>query len=139
MQCCWRYPDEQELDRRLPDVKRDMDLIRKLILQIEDRDGPAQNELNIDGYSGEQIGYHAYLLVDSGLAEGIDATHMGSAGPQYIISRLTWAGHDFADACRDDSRWTKAKATVKDKAGSVTFDVMKELLVSLIKSSMGLA
>lgn len=121
-------------------MKRDMDLIRKMILAIENSPhGRAPDGLKIDGYSEEQVGYHAYLLVDSGLAEGVDFAHMGSAGPESRITRLTWDGHDFADACRDESTWAKARATVKDKVGSVTFDVMKELLVSLLKGSLGLS
>lgn len=120
-------------------MKRDMDLIRKMLLLVEDAEhGFAPTDMKIDGYTEEQIGYHAYLLVDSGLAEGADVTHMGSSGPQYILTRLTWAGHDFADACRDQTVWEKAKATVKGKVSSVTFDVMKELLTSFLKAAVGL-
>lgn len=83
-------------------------------------------------------GYHAYLLVDAGLATGADVTSHNSASPHWLISHLTVAGHDFADASRDEGLWKKATATVKDKAGSVSVDVMKQLLVSPVKSSIGL-
>ena len=120
-------------------MKRDMELIRKLILQIEDSpNGSAPSQLQIEGYTAEQIGYHAYLLVDSGLAVGSDVTNSGSSGPEYLISYLTWAGHDFADACRNETTWKKATAIVKEKAGGVTFDVFKQLLVSLLKHAVGL-
>ncbi len=120
-------------------MKRDMDLIRKLVLAIEScSDGWPKEDLKIDGYTADQIGYHAFLLVDAGLASGADVTSSGSSGPEYLLSHLTWAGHDFADACRDETIWRKAKATVRDKVGTVTFDVMKELLVSFLKSAVGL-
>jgi hypothetical protein len=121
-------------------MKRDMDLIRKIVLAIEDGEhAQADHPLKIDGASESAIGYHAYLLVDAGLAEGIDATTRGSDGPEYILTHLTWAGHEFADACRNETVWNQAKAKVKQSVGSVTFDVFKELLVSFLKGAVGLS
>lgn len=121
-------------------MKRDMELIRKLILLLEDNPHmTAPSQIHIEGYTRQQIAYHKYLLVDAGLAVGQDVTHLGSVGPDYKLSYLTWAGHDFADACRDQKTWEEATKIVKEKAGSVTFEVLKQLLVSLIKRSVGLA
>ncbi len=46
-------------------MKRDLDLIRTLLLRLEDTEVPAghctplgPNELQIDGYSGEEVAYH---------------------------------------------------------------------------------
>ncbi|MBX9790026.1 MAG: DUF2513 domain-containing protein [Pirellulales bacterium] len=121
-------------------MKRDMDLIRKMVLAVEDSpSGFAPDALNFDDYTEEQVGYHAYLLVDAGLALGADVTTMSSSSPEYVLRRLTWAGHEFADACRNESIWNQAQDTVKKKAGSVTFDVLKELLVSLLRGVIGIA
>lgn len=120
-------------------MKRNMELLRNMILLVEDHQhGFAPREMEIDGFTQGQIAYHAYLLVDSGLAEGAESTHMGSSGPEALITHLTWAGHDFADACRNETIWKKATSTVKEKTGSVTFDVLKEVLVSLLKHAVGL-
>lgn len=62
---------------------RDLNLIRKLILAVEaSPTGYVQDEIEINGYSEEQIGYHAYLLVNAGLANGIDATTIADTSPQ---------------------------------------------------------
>jgi len=120
-------------------MKRDMDLIRRIILKLESSPtGFAEHPLSIDGYEHTQIGYYAYLLVDSGLALGADATAMESSGPEYLLTHLTWAGHDFADACRDESVWNKAKNTIKSKVTSVTFEVLKALLTSILKTQVGI-
>lgn len=120
-------------------MKRDYDLLRKLVLTVESGPhGYAPHHIKIDGYSDEEIGYHSYLLVDSGLAVGVDATTLGSTSPQWLILHLTSAGHDFADAIRDETRWKKATGIVKDKAGSVSLDVLKQLLISLLKNTLGL-
>jgi hypothetical protein len=120
-------------------MKRDFDLIRKLVLAVEDcPTGTVLDELHIDGYSAEQIGYHSYLLVDSGLARGIDVGTVHGTSPNWQILHLTSAGHDFADSARDESTWRKATGIVKEKAGGVTLDVLKQVLVSVIKNTLGL-
>lgn len=120
-------------------MKRDMELIRKLVLAIEDAPaGWAPSDLQIEGFTGEQIAYHSYLLVDAGLAVGAETTSFESAGPEYMLSYLTWAGHEFADACRNDTIWRKSIALIKEKAGSVTFEVLKQVLVTTAKGALGM-
>ncbi len=120
-------------------MKRDMDLIRKMVLLIGSSPGGwAEQDLKIDGYTDEATAYHAYLLVDADLAVGVDTTHLQSNGPECIIRHLTWEGHDFADACRNESVWEKATSTIRDSVGSVTFDVMKDMLVGLLKGAVAI-
>ena len=120
-------------------MKRDLELIRKLVLTVEDLStGTVTDDIGIDGYTPEQIGYHSYLLVDSGLAEGIDMGSMGDTSPRWQILNLTSAGHDFADTVRSDSTWNKATGIIKEKAGGVTLDILKQVLIGVVKSGLGL-
>lgn len=120
-------------------MKRDFDLLRKLVLAVEVSPyGYAPDRIQINGYSDEEIGYHNYLLVDAGLAAGVNITAIGSTSPQWRILHLTSAGHDFADDARDETTWKKATGIVKEKAGSVSLDVLKQLLISLLKNTLGL-
>lgn len=121
-------------------MKRDLDLIRKIILAVEDLPTASAlgQPLNLNGYSEEQIGYHSFLIVDAGLAVGLDFSASGHSGPMWQIDHLTSAGHDFADAAREDSTWRKALAIVKDKAGGLTIDVVKDVLLMIIRSGAGL-
>jgi hypothetical protein len=90
-------------------MKRDLDLIRKLILAVEELPtGSVLSDMEIDGYSAEQMGYHSYLVVNAGLAEGIDVETMMDTSPNWQIINLTAAGHDFADAARSEVNWKKA-------------------------------
>lgn len=120
-------------------MKRDLDLLRKIILAVEDRPAEAApRSIEIEGYDATEIGYHSYLLVDSGLAKGVDVTTILDLLPQWEVLHLTSAGHDFADAARNDSTWKTATKMVKDKTGGVTLEVMKQVLVSLVKNTLGL-
>jgi hypothetical protein len=118
-------------------MKRDMDLIRKVLLEIEGCTGDDIRNIRIDGYSHDQIAYHVYLLHDAGLIEANILYGMGSVKPtNYAIFRMTWAGHDFLDACRDEGMWQKAKSIIGEQVKSAPFDVLKTVLVNLIESQV---
>lgn len=120
-------------------MKRDMDLIRKLVLAVESHPhGFAPEEISIEGYSPEQIAYHSYLLIQAGLAEGSEGSTLESSGPEGMISNLTWAGHEFAEASRDDGRWRKATGLIRDKGGAMTISVVTGVLTQLAKQALGL-
>ena len=79
-------------------MKRNPDLIRSILQNIESLPGGLVRELlDVDGFSEEQIGYHCYLIVDAGLADGSDGTSLADTSPNWSIHCLTAAGHDFLD------------------------------------------
>ena len=56
-------------------IKRDMNLIRELLLRVEDSKVELWvSNLEIDGYTDEEIAYNGYLMIDGGLAEGRQTT-----------------------------------------------------------------
>ena len=118
-------------------MKRDMDLVRKMVLAIEDHPDGSAPEMKIEGYTDEQIGYHAYLLVDSGLATGSDVTTFGSSGPEYILTALTSAGHDFADSARNQYVWDEVMADMQKRGFiSAAIDVVKKMLDARIRKHL---
>jgi uncharacterized protein DUF2513 len=120
-------------------MKRDLDLVRKLVLAVEDLPtGTVLGGIEIDGYSPEQIGYHSYLVVDAGLAKGINVQTLSDTSPNWQILQLTSEGHDFADAARNDTTWNQAKVVVAEKGGGATLEIVKQVLIGLIKHSLGL-
>ena len=116
-------------------MKRDMDLVRKILLQSEqDRD---MEKLNNE-YGQEKVAGHIAILVDADLVKG--AVAMGSEGRPVAaeIIRLTWAGHEFLDNARNETVWCKVKNALKEKSISVSFDIISSLLKSLVSTSVGL-
>lgn len=121
-------------------MKRDLDLIRKIVLTIEDHQhGRAPRAIEVDGYTDEQIGYHSYLIVDAGLADGIDATCMDNKSPEWIITHLTSAGHDFADAIRNDTVWSKTKSKLVQVGSGASIQIVTQLAASYVKSMLGIS
>lgn len=118
-------------------MKRDMDLIRKMVLAVEECPSGFAPELKIQGYDTAQIGYHAYLLVNSGLAEGFEITTTCSNGPEYQITHLTSAGHDFAGNVRNEYIWDEVLEEIKKKGlVSAGLDAIKKLLDKVVRKRL---
>ncbi len=119
-------------------MKRDMDLARKILKLIED-DADPNNFTDLDleplegqGYNHEQIAYHFRLLHE---AELVDAKSTNQ-GVSYKVRSLTWEGHDFLEASRDDTIWEKAKNIVLKKTGGIAFETLKATLIDLGKNAV---
>lgn len=134
--------DKHQLDHHA--MQRDMNLIRDLLL-FHESDGaipyPAADE--------NTIAQHMILLVEAGFIAGSigeplvnsprmvysdDGRTVTRDGSQYFLFPLTWKGHDFLAAARDQDTWEKARRVV----GSFTFDVIKEYLQQILRRSVGL-
>lgn len=121
-------------------MKRDFELIRKILLEVEAAPvGTSPIEVDaVDGYDEATVWGHVDLLIDAGLLEGkVIRSNEGLIG--VAIKKITWDGCDFLDAARDNGLWQKAFSTVKEKGGAMTFDVLKELLKRLALAAGGLA
>lgn len=120
-------------------MKRDMELIRKILLAVEEHEhGFAPDVLKIEGYDEDAIGYHQYLICDAGLADGIDDRTLASVSPTCQITMLTSAGHDFLDAARSKTIWAQAKEAI-DPIGGASIQVWTAVLTDLVKRNLGLS
>ena len=112
-------------------MKRDLDLGRKILLKLEELPyNLGGHHFELEGYSPDQINYHLTLLEEAGLIEAINVSSHDGIG--WLPQRLTWSGHDFLEASKDESRWEKAKRIVVEKGGGIAFDVLKKVLITLM-------
>jgi len=118
-------------------MKRDMDFIREIILAIEAHpESDAYDlELSFPGHSEDEVSYHCRLLFDAAMIDGKCIQAMGEPD-EWMIRGLTWAGHEFLEASRDDSRWNKAKKIISEKTGSFSFEILKSILMDLMKGAI---
>jgi hypothetical protein len=135
----WRLGSRGHYIQRSDTVKRDMDLVRAILLKLEEHPhGRAPDELKIDGHTDEQVGHHVFLMIQANLVKGVDATTFHDSSPMAEPTSLTWEGHEFLANARDDTRWQQAKEVVKQKGGDVSLGVPTQLLTSLAKSALGI-
>lgn len=120
-------------------MKRDLDLVRAILLEIEEAGGPPIQLSDVRAKWGQDaVNEHVRLLIGAGIIEGLVSKKTGRGIPQARPFRITWEGHDWLDAAREPTRWEKAKATASKAGGAVTFEVMKQILVQLAEKQVGL-
>ena len=118
-------------------MKRDFDLIRKILDQIEEKsDGLSCGELDLPDHAAEEVWYQVMLLKQAGLIEAADCR--SRAGNRWLPQSLTWDGHEFLDAIKNDTVWTQVKTTVKEKGGVVPFEILKALAIQFGMSFCGI-
>ncbi|EZQ18942.1 hypothetical protein CF98_00160 [Halopseudomonas bauzanensis] len=119
-------------------MKRDMDLVRLLLLRLESLSDEPHSILvlnpakfDVEGYTADQVDYHLYLLVDSRLVD------QGGSGVMsgFAFKQLTWAGHDFLDAVRDDEIWRRTREGVR-AAGGFSIELLGDLAKGLIRKKI---
>src|SRR4030042_3832657 len=99
-------------------MKRDMDLIRAILLAVEADVHGFAPDIEIEGYTQEQIGYHTVLLGEAGLVKVIDTSDFRKKSPEAKIIRLTLAGHEFLDSARENNIWNQAKDKINKIGGA---------------------
>ncbi|KVR84404.1 DUF2513 domain-containing protein [Burkholderia vietnamiensis] len=131
-------------------MKRDLDLIRELMLKLEALPVPLTEfkvidgnaaAVQVEGYSAEQIDYHLLLLEQAGFIHGGGLENFGMRfGPGIGFQSLTWAGHDFLDTMRSPDVWDRTKQAAS-AAGGFTVELLmfaaKSYLQTRLKGLIG--
>lgn len=118
-------------------MKRDMELCRKILFEIEDKyvDAVIYN-LAIDGYSMAEVAYHCKLLHEAGLISAYSSQNADNHIYIFAVGALTWEGHDFLDKIRTDTVWNKTKDIISKKGLPMVLDVVKQVSTSLMTSML---
>jgi len=120
-------------------MKRDLDLVRKILIEMESHEhGFYSSYPEIENYTKDQIGYHAFLMKQAGLIDAADRNTLSSKSPDAIPLNLTWLGHEFLESTKDPSLWAKAKKIVIEPIGGIAFDVLIEWLKKEAKLKLGI-
>lgn len=113
-------------------MKRDMELVVKLLMKIEER-SPGESGLDWpEGYDEKLMIDHLFIMSDAGLILGLDAS--SRAGRHFTVTRMTWFGHEFLDSVRKGDIWDQLKAKLRDAPFEAVFDIAK----SYAKKRLGL-
>jgi len=107
-----------------------MDLVRKILLFAEENVRDSFIKPVIDGYEPKEIAYHVHLLQQA------DFLAVRDINSEKWVGGMTWAGHDFLDAARNDTVWNKVKAQAKEKAVALPFEVLKTALSTGVAALM---
>jgi hypothetical protein len=121
-------------------MKRDPELIRKLLLFFRDKPGAECIEIPpIDDYDDFVIQYHCVLLHDANFLRCEPVTSGSSNRVIKVLPfELTWDGHEFADRIFSESVWNRIRETISSKGGVLAFNVINQLAIKFSLEGVGL-
>lgn len=100
-------------------MNRDLNLCRAILSAVERSTNTGMShdlvlfeEVTAITSDANLIGYHCAILIDAGLLMGQEK---GWDSSPYAceIRRLTWDGHEFLDASRDEGKWAQVRDAAK--------------------------
>jgi len=137
-------------------MKRDWDLLRKQLTDIEDERDVLADMPDTPKWSGQpgedyerqlkefiateaRIFGHLELLIDNRFVTGIEVKrNLNGEFIYYSTSpQLTMSGHDLLDTMRSSSIWESIKSMAKSKGIELTFDAIKSLGLLALKQVVG--
>ncbi|MDP3459713.1 MAG: DUF2513 domain-containing protein [Hyphomonas sp.] len=115
-------------------MKRDMDLVRAILLNLEQKQVGDESEMldadDFPSFSADTVYGHFSLLLDAGFVDG----KAGGSGLM-LCRQITWQGHEFLDATRDAKVWEKTKDAA-NAVGGWTAGLLKDLATAILKSAI---
>ena len=117
-------------------MKRDMDLVREILLKIEENYvSTALINLNIDRYDMETVAYHCKIMYEAGLISNYSSQNADNRLYIFRVGSLTWEGHDYLDKIRDNTVWNKTKTVIKEKGLPLVLDTIKTIASAFVTSA----
>jgi hypothetical protein len=142
---------QRDDSRKSRKMKRDMDLIRSLLLLIEEQGNDPNrwidpvveeqgNDPNrwidpvvVEGYTEQQIDHHGWLLADGGYISAIDLST--ASGSCYRPRCLTSRGHDLLADIRERDVWETTVALAK-RGGVASIPALAEIAKALVQKKL---
>ena len=119
-------------------MKRDMELIRRVMLAVEKSKDPYELvDPKFEGHTETEISYQIALLDDAGLLHGQDRSAIGIF--RWSAGALTWSGHEFVEAVRDEAVWKEALTIAGMTDDGVVFEILQKALMQILEKRAGLA
>jgi hypothetical protein len=113
-----------------------MELIRKLLLAVEDWPATGGDRTFASlGADPEELDYNLHLAKEGGLLEFVTAQNL--EGSVFKRMSLTWSGHDFLDAAREQPIWEEVMTSMKTKGiASASLELMKKMLDKALRKRL---
>lgn len=118
-------------------MKRDMDLVRRILFEVEKLPPLTARRIEVEGYSMNEVAYHCEMLYRYGLIKRYHGDEIDQLDGviDFWVEDLTWQGHDFLEKIREDTVWNKTKRVMKDKGLPFVLETVNIIASSFITAA----
>jgi hypothetical protein len=115
-------------------LKRDMEIVRDILISVEERIDLKPAVVQLPGYDPYVVARHVEMLFDFGYLDGTASPNLADGYRDIHVIDLSWSGHDFVGAICAKSHWEtlKSKFTVAELAG-LPLAIIKDVGIALVK------
>lgn len=108
-------------------MKRNFDLIREILIALEERQSTLADTVEITGYSMEEIAYNCELLYSAGFVNSYNPLYASDSLEWFSVGSLTWEGSEYLSKIRSGTVWNKIKSVISSKGIPLSIDVVKTI------------
>jgi len=123
-------------------MKRDLDLIREILLFVEEKSPPGGPcpVVEISGFDKAMTGAHIDLLMEAHLLNAVTPGGRKVAIPPHVVHiyGLSWTGHEFLALAAPRPMWENMKTEALKHGVNLTLDMALSLLKHLAARHLGL-
>lgn len=115
-------------------MQRNMDLIRAILLTVEEKADLRARPVTVEGYEDDIVGRHVELLYQAGYLDAAASAGISKPYTTILVKDLTWEGHEFSAALRNDTVWGKLRSSFSaTELGGLPLQGLKEAAVAISK------
>ncbi|RWO87966.1 DUF2513 domain-containing protein [Mesorhizobium sp.] len=111
-------------------MKRDMELVRQIMLWVQEKPDLNPALVAIEGHEFGEINRHVEILSEAGFLD-VMRRKMGSGPDQFFVRDLTWEGHEFIATTQNKTVWSKMKSTYGTELPKMPLDIVKGIATKL--------
>lgn len=115
-------------------MKLDLDLIRDILLWIEQNQEVAHDDIDdipLPGRDHHEISYHVARLANEGFIDAttqrVGGTEPGEIFQLYSVHAIEWRGHDLLEHLRDKAAMDRAKRLLKAAGAATLSELFKAM------------
>lgn len=109
-------------------MRRDFEMIRELLFDVEAAPGPYE-VISLNDEASRTLFHTIVLLTDAGYLDSNDSNSTTRTLKKQMV--LTWRGHELLNAIRSDATWAALKTRLPIEAGTVPFHIVEQVAYSI--------
>ena len=109
-------------------MKRDFDLIRKILLYVEENHDEGSLMIKkLEDYNNQTLIFHCKILEEKGFLKGTALESLTSGNDDFQCFGITYDGYEFLDKIRNKTFWEKIKKYAKHHAMEISFNTINTI------------
>lgn len=120
-------------------MKRDIDLLRVILLRVEaegDPEEPLIHSLGVEGYDQAFVNEHVKILIESGYIEGEIKYSTNNRILLTAIRGLTPKAYDFLDNIRNNELWNRIRERIATTTGTASVPIIEHFAHQVVSAAL---